>query len=98
MYKSIILPLAKEDIRDAARWYNKQSPGLGRKLTKEVRDIVLYIKQNPQACSIRYNEVRTAVLKVFPFMVHYTIDESNKTLIITAVLHTSQDPKMWQKR
>lgn len=98
MYKSIILPLAKEDIRDAARWYNKQSPGLGRKFTKEVRDIVLYIKQNPQACSIRYNEVRTAVLKVFPFMVHYTIDEDTKTLIITAVLHTSQDPKLWQKR
>jgi hypothetical protein len=59
---------------------------LGKKFTKEVRDIVLYIKQDPQAFSIRYNEVRTAVLKVFPFMVHYSMDESNKTLIITAVL------------
>lgn len=24
MYKSLILPLAKEDIREAALWYNKQ--------------------------------------------------------------------------
>ena len=23
MYKSVILPLAKEDIRDASRWYDK---------------------------------------------------------------------------
>jgi hypothetical protein len=27
MYKTIILPLAKEDIREAAKWYNKQQGG-----------------------------------------------------------------------
>jgi hypothetical protein len=37
MYKSIILPLAKEDIREAAKWYNKKSQGLGKRLTAEVR-------------------------------------------------------------
>jgi plasmid stabilization system protein ParE len=98
MYKSLILPLAKEDVRDAVRWYNKQSPGLGRKFTQEVRDIVRYIRQNPQACNIRYNDVRTAVLKVFPFMLHYTIDQSSKMIIISAVLHTSRDPEVWKKR
>ena len=98
MYKALILPLAKEDIREAARWYNDQSPGLGKKFTEEVRNIVRYIKQNPQACSIRYNQVRTAVLKVFPFMVHYTIEESNRTIIVSAVLHTSRDPEVWKKR
>jgi len=98
MYKSIILPLAKEDIRDAARWYNKQSPGLGKRFTQEVRKSVRYIKQNPTDCSVRYDEVRTAVLKVFPFMIHYTIDESNQTVIISAVLHTSRDPEVWKKK
>ncbi|MCK4406601.1 MAG: hypothetical protein KAV44_02895 [Bacteroidales bacterium] len=28
MYKSIILPLAKEDIREAAFWYNEKQKGL----------------------------------------------------------------------
>ncbi len=70
MYKSVILPLAKQDILDAARWYNKQSPGLGRRFTHEVRDIVQYIRQNPAAFGIRYDQIRTAVLKVFPFMIH----------------------------
>ena len=98
MYKSRILPLAKEDIRDAARWYNKQSQGLGKRFTSEVRDSVRYIKQNPTACNIRYDQVRTAVLKVFPFMIHYTVDEDNKTVIISAVLHTSRDPQEWEKR
>lgn len=98
MYNSVILPLAKEDIRDAARWYNKQSHGLGKRFTSEVRDSIKFIKQNPTACSIRYDEVRTVVLRVFPFMIHYTVDEANKTVIISAVLHTSRDPKVCGKR
>jgi plasmid stabilization system protein ParE len=98
MLKSIILPLAKEDIREAARWYNKQSPRLGKKFTAEVRENVRFIRQNPTACNIRYDKVRTAVLKVFPFMIHYTIDEASKTVVISAVLHTSRDPKEWKKR
>jgi plasmid stabilization system protein ParE len=98
MYKSVILPLAKEDIRDAARWYDKKSPGLGKRFTAEVRDSVRYIKQIPTACSIRYDQVRTAVLRVFPFMIHYTINEANKSVIISAVLHTSRDPQEWEKK
>ena len=98
MYKAIILTLAKDDIRDAARWYNQQSPGLGKRFTAEVRESVRYIKQNPTACTIRYDQVRTAVLRVFPFMLHYTVNEDSKTVIISAVLHTSRDPKVWVKR
>ncbi len=98
MYKSVILPLAKEDIRQAALWYNKQQNGLDKRFTAEVREKVHFIRQNPKASNVRYNSVRTAVLNVFPFMVHFTIDEKNKTIIVSAVLHTSRDPELWEKR
>jgi len=98
MYKSVILPLASEDVREAARWYDKQQNGLGKKFTAEVREKVHFIRQNPKASNIRYDEVRSAVLNVFPFMVHYTIDENNKTIIVSAVLHTSRNPEIWKKR
>ncbi|GAF04797.1 type II toxin-antitoxin system RelE/ParE family toxin [Saccharicrinis fermentans] len=98
MYKSIILPLAKEDIREAAKWYNKQQKGLGKSFTAEVRENVHFIRQNPKASNIRYKNVRTAVLNVFPFMIHYTIDEKDKTVIISAVLHTSRNPELWKNR
>lgn len=98
MYKSIILPLAKEDIREAAKWYNKQQNGLGKRFTAEVREKVHFIRQNPKASNIRYNSVRTAVLNMFPFMIHFTIDEKSKTIIISAVLHTSRDPELWNNR
>ena len=30
-------------------------------------------------------------------MMHYTIDENNKIVIISAVLHTSRTPEIWEK-
>jgi len=98
MYNSIILPLAKEDIQEAALWYNKQQKGLGKRFTTEVREKVHFIRQNPKTSHVRYNDVRTAVLSQFPFMIHFTIDEKNETIIVSAVLHTSRNPKMWKSR
>jgi plasmid stabilization system protein ParE len=98
MYKSIILPLAKEDIRHAALWYNTQSTGLGKRFTAEVRKNVLFISQNPKASVVRYDDVRTSILDIFPFMIHYIVDEVNKTIIILSVFHTSREPKIWEER
>lgn len=98
MYKAIILPLAKQDVREAALWYNKKSQGLDKRFTAEVREKVRLISQNPTAFNVRYDDVHTAALNVFPYMVHYTIDEVNKTDIVSAVLHTSRDPELWENR
>lgn len=98
MYKSIILPLAKEDITNADLWYEEKQIGLGKRFTQQVREKVYFIKENPKACYIRYDNVRTAVLNMFPFMLHYIVDENNKTLVISALLHTSRNPDLWKKR
>jgi len=94
MYKSIILPSAKREIREAAKWYNNRQKGLGKKFTAQVRKKLTHIKQNPFAYSIRKGKTRTAVLHVFPFMVHFTIEE-NHTVVIASVLHTSRSPIIW---
>ena len=98
MYKSIILPPAKEDIRDAALWYDEKQKGLGKRFISQVREKVYFIRQNPQTGSLRYDNVRTMVLNVFPFMVHYTINEISETIIVSAVLHTSRNPEICTER
>lgn len=95
MYKVIILPAAKQDIKEAADWYNSRQIGLGKRFTNQVREKVNLIKQNPYSYTNRYEEVRTAVLDVFPFMIHYSIDEPLNTIIILAILHTGRDPAKW---
>jgi len=98
MYKSIILPLAEKDIREAAFCYNEKQIGPGKRFITAVREKVRFIEQNPKICIVRYNSVRTVVLNKFPFMIHYTINQSNKTVIVSAVLHTSRNPDIWKNR
>jgi hypothetical protein len=78
MYKSVVLPHAKEDIREAALWYNKKQKGLGIRFISEVREKVYFLRQNPQTSGVRYDDVRTTVLNIFPFMIHYIIVEKEE--------------------
>jgi len=94
MYKSILLSVAKNDIREAALWYDQQKKGLGKKFTAIVRKKITAIRKNPFAYSIRYGSVRTSLLDVFPFMIHFTID-NGETIIVSAVLHTRRNPEIW---
>lgn len=95
MYKSVLLPVAKEDIKDAATWYESKKEKLGKRFILHVRQITAVIKGNPYLYAIRYNDVRTAVLDVFPFMIHYVIDELEEKVVIIAVLHISRNPDIW---
>jgi plasmid stabilization system protein ParE len=98
MFGVVMLPHAKEDIREAAKWYNNKQKGLGRRFTSEVRKKVALVRQNPEAYVLRYDSVHTALLDFFPFMIHYTIDYEIKLIIVASVLHTSRDPDIWKER
>lgn len=98
MYKVVILPIAKQDIKEAALWYNSKQKELGKRFTVLVRQKINLLRQNPLSSATRYDEVKTAVLDVFPFMIHYSIDEQQKLVIITAVLHTSRNPDIWKQQ
>jgi plasmid stabilization system protein ParE len=94
MYKVIILPLAKNDIKQAATWYNAQQFELGKRFTQDVRKKVSLIRKNPLSFAVRYDNIRTVVLEFFPFMIHYSIHADEKTILISAVLHTSRNPNL----
>jgi plasmid stabilization system protein ParE len=97
-YKSFILPGAKQDLREAAKWYNKAHPGLGKELVTRFRQRLSELRANPLTCQIRYSEVHTALVEQFPYMVHYFVDQHNKTIVVIAILHTSQNPDIWNER
>jgi plasmid stabilization system protein ParE len=98
MYKSVLLPVAKLDIQEAAKWYEARQPGLGKRFTEQVRKSVHFIRQNPSAIAVRYDNTRASIMDAFPYMIHFTIDAGQKLVIISAVLSTSRDPKMWANR
>ncbi|PIQ16092.1 MAG: hypothetical protein COW67_04835 [Flavobacteriales bacterium CG18_big_fil_WC_8_21_14_2_50_32_9] len=98
MYKAIILPFAQLDIKESASWYNKQQKGLGKRFTAQIREKIRFIQKNPNTVFTRYQNTKTAVVDVFPFMIHFSVVDADKLIIISAVFHTSLNPTNWKNR
>lgn len=96
-FKIRVEPEALEDIQEGIQWYNEQKSGLGKKFHIQVKTYFNKLKTNP-FFQIRYNNVHCLPIKKYPFMIHFTIDEENKTVIVHAVFNTHQDPKIWKER
>jgi hypothetical protein len=97
-YKIVIDPVAIQDITECIEWYNNILPGLGVKFYKHVQSVFKIILRNPHAFPIRYKTSHTAMVRKFPFMVHYFVDVEKNTIVITSVLHTSRNPEIWNAR
>jgi|SRR5690348_5734303 mRNA-degrading endonuclease RelE of RelBE toxin-antitoxin system len=89
---------AFQDIQKATDWYNEQVPELGSRFQKQVKQQINSLKTNAQNYGIRYKNVRCMIIKKFPFLVHYTIENSTKTVNVFAVIHMSRNPTIWEKK
>lgn len=97
-YKVYIDPEALQDIQDATDWYNEQLKGLGSLFQKQVKAHINSLKKSPGAYAVRYEDVRCMLVRRFPFLVHYTVNESKRAVEVLAVLHTSRNPRIWSER
>ena len=82
---------AKQDIQREINYFNQQQKGLGKKFHKEVLNYFSAIKINP-FYQVRYDEIRCLPLKKFPVMIHFSVDENAKIIIVRAVINTSKNP------
>lgn len=91
MYKVHLLSIAKRNIRQAADWYDEQMPGLGKRYRDAIRLKVSRIKSNPYLYSIAYDDIRAAVVPVFPYVIYYSVTQETEEVFVIAVAHTSQN-------
>ena len=89
---------ALADIKEIADWYNTQQSGLGERFKKSAIQQIDSLKKYPLIYAIRYAQIRCMVVKKFPYMVHYYVNNSKKTVEVLAVISTSRDPEIWKKR
>ena len=97
-YKVKINKNALLDIQESTIWYNEQFPKLGSRFQKVVKQHVENLKYNAGSYSIRYADVRCMLIKKFPFLIHFRIDETKKIIEIFAIIHTSRNPKIWKQK
>jgi len=97
-YKIKIDIEAFTDIQDTIYWYNEARKGLGIRFQNTVIRQINSLKKTPHIYAIRYNEIRCMLVKKFPYMVHFIINEENNTIEILAVISTHRNPEIWHKK
>lgn len=96
IFDLIISKEAQFDISDAFNWYLLKSVVVAEDFENEISATIDSIEENPFKIQIKYQQIRVAFVKKFPFGVHFNVKEN--TINIIAVFHTSQNPNRWQRR
>jgi mRNA-degrading endonuclease RelE of RelBE toxin-antitoxin system len=97
-YNVKIDPDAIVDIQEIKKWYNDIQGGLGNKFRNIVMEQIKSLKNDPQIYAIRYKEIRCMIVKQFPYMVHFYINEDNKLVEVLAVISTDRNPDIWNRK
>ena len=91
-FKIIFSQNSLTDIENASAYYNEQKKGLGKRFAKSVQSTLKSINSNPYYAAIRYDDIRCAGIKTFPFMIHYHVNEQKKIVSILSVYNTYREP------
>ena len=88
------------DIDDAKLWYYSQNPDtdLEERFAKAIKEVIEKVQKNPFIYSPIFKNIRIAHPKIFPYGVHFYIEEDVKQIIIVAILHNKQDKSKFKKR
>ena len=90
------LPEARDELIEAAVYYEEMQPGLGMRFRNEVAEIVVTIQQHPLLWRERHGGFRRVHCPVFPYYVAYFIRKN--IAVIAAVAHSSRYPDYWKER
>jgi plasmid stabilization system protein ParE len=94
----IFSPAVKSDLKDAQIWYKKINSKLALSFLDDYKNKLKYLSENPSTLELRYENQRICFLDRFPYGIHYEFVEKLNIIRVYAVLHTSQNPKIWMER
>ena len=78
------------DIQEAKLWYKEKRDGLEIEFARAIEDAILQVIKMPFAYSVRYKTIRIAHPKVFPYNIHFYINELEELVVITAIVHNKR--------
>ncbi|MCT4664315.1 MAG: type II toxin-antitoxin system RelE/ParE family toxin [Flavobacteriales bacterium] len=91
-----LLEEAELDFDKSYGFYHESSPKIADTFLTEINIGFESIKHNSTAFPIVYKDIRKYVVKKFPFMIYYRIEDV--CIQVIAVFHTSRSPEIWNKR
>ena len=98
MYTELYLDEVESDIAVAKQWYAEQQEGLDLRFSAAVKETVSNILEMPSAYAVRYRNIRIAHTKVFPYNVHFYIDEIEAQVVIIGIVHSKRNDALFLDR
>ena len=88
----------KDDIIHATEFYRNINPALAKQFLFRIREAKAYIARSPVGFQVKYKDVRTLLLKQFPYHIHYLIDNPRRQIVILAIIHAYKNSEDFSKR
>jgi mRNA-degrading endonuclease RelE of RelBE toxin-antitoxin system len=98
MYKVLYLNEVENDIAIAKQWYAGQQKDLDVRFAAAVKEALSNILKMPSVYAVRYKNIRIAHTKVFPYNVHFYIDETKEQVVIIGIVHNKRDNALFLDR
>jgi toxin ParE1/3/4 len=90
-FKIVLYDEAIADFNNALDYYRNISPAVTKKFHGAVNTTFNDLKKNP-FYQIRYDNFRLKLVKKFPYILHFIIDGTTKTVFIYGIRNSHQDP------
>lgn len=85
------------DIEEARSYYFGTSvENLKRRFREQLIKGLQYISSNPLELALKYRNIRTYNLKIFPYQIHYLYEDDK--VMLMGVFHGKSDPQSWEDR
>jgi hypothetical protein len=94
--KVALRTLARNDLVDAALWYEDQREGLSETFFSRIEEALREIAQRPQGFPEVKKKVRRALVKQFPYAVYFTL-QSDQSLCTQSCIRRASPP-VWRRR
>lgn len=87
---------AESDFANSYAFYKSESQAIADKFIKSIDQSFRKIAFSPYSYNKVFKSLRRHLVKKFPFVIYYYIDEYN--IKIVAIFHTSRNPEIWNNR
>jgi plasmid stabilization system protein ParE len=92
----VFLTVARDELAEAKRFYNRQQQGLGESFQHEAQAAARRIRERPLAWQVEIEPVRRFIFDRFPYKMLYIVREDR--VVVIAVAHQHRQPDYWVER
>ena len=96
MIRHRYLPSAREELNEAAAFYEASVPGLGEAFLEDVERAIETVRDSPGIGAHVGRRFRKAILPRFPFTIVYA--QRDEEIVIVAIAHQRRRPGYWRGR